>query len=66
MANNTVKIGDFGISKVILTSKTKASCAGTPMFLAPEQLLNQDYDTKADIWQVGCAIYWMACLEPPF
>jgi serine/threonine protein kinase len=68
MADNKVKIGDFGVSVKMLTlGKRKAeSVAGTPLFLSPEQVQGQRYDFKADIWQVGTAIYNLVCLEPPF
>lgn len=41
MANSTIKIGDFGVSvKMLAILKSKAeSVAGTPIYLAPEQVL---------------------------
>ncbi len=30
---------------------------GTPMFFAPEILLNQPYDYKVDIWSLGVITY---------
>ena len=39
---------------------------GTPYYCAPEVWLNQPYDFKSDIWSLGCVIYEMACLRPPF
>jgi serine/threonine protein kinase len=64
--NKIVKIGDFGVSKVLMNNKriVPSSSAGTPAYMAPEQI--QAYDLKADIWQVGCSIYHLACLETPF
>jgi len=39
---------------------------GTPLYLAPELVKSQPYDHKIDIWAVGCALYHLAVLEPPF
>jgi len=34
--------------------------------MAPEQIQQKAYDLKADIWQAGCCIYHLACLDTPF
>ena len=39
---------------------------GTPYYMSPEQLNEQEYDEKSDIWSLGCIIYEMATLRPPF
>jgi serine/threonine protein kinase len=39
---------------------------GTPLYMAPEIWHNQPYRTAADIWSLGCTIYQMAALKPPF
>ena len=28
--------------------------------------LSQPFDFKVDIWALGCLLYYMACLQPPF
>jgi NIMA (never in mitosis gene a)-related kinase len=63
----TIKLGDMGVSKVapmgLLAQGTRV---GTPLYLAPELVQAQPYDHKIDIWATGCALYHLACLEPPF
>lgn len=65
-SKNLVKIGDFGISK-ILNSKSKASTVvGTPNYLSPELCQGLAYNQKSDIWSLGCILYEMCCLKPAF
>ena len=60
-------MGDLGVAKCqqigLLQHGTRV---GTPLYLAPELVKAQFYDHKVDIWSIGCALYHMACLEPPF
>eukprot|EP00041_Stephanoeca_diplocostata_P037621 m.1430622 g.1430622 ORF g.1430622 m.1430622 type:complete len:489 (+) comp25074_c0_seq11:581-2047(+) len=61
-----VKIGDFGISKV-LSSKSKANTVvGTPCYISPELCEGKPYDEKSDIWALGCVLYEMASLRKAF
>jgi len=39
---------------------------GTPLYTSPEVLKRQPFDFKVDMWALGCLLYYMACLEPPF
>lgn len=39
---------------------------GTPLYLSPELIKQQPYDFKVDIWAMGCVLYHVACLQPPF
>jgi len=39
---------------------------GTPYYMAPEQVNELPYNEKCDIWSMGCLIYEMATLAPPF
>lgn len=64
---NTIKIGDFGISKELSTMNDLAqtSC-GTPYFMPPEVCKGEKYGEKADIWAIGCILYELAVLKKPF
>jgi NIMA (never in mitosis gene a)-related kinase len=39
---------------------------GTLIYTCPEIVENKPYSEKADIWAVGCILYELACLKPPF
>lgn len=66
-STNQVKIGDFGISKVLEnTSDFAKTSLGTPYYLSPEICMGQKYDYKSDAWMVGCILYEMCTLRRPF
>jgi len=62
----TVKLGDFGIAKMIEGTGQANSTVGTPSYLSPEMCKNNPYGMKADVWSLGVAWYEMACLKVPF
>ncbi|KAJ2946912.1 hypothetical protein O0L34_g16253 [Tuta absoluta] len=55
----TVKIGDFGISKMLASAKKTSTVIGTPYYLAPELCEGKPYDMKSDVWALGCLLYEM-------
>ena len=63
--DGTVKLGDLNVSKVakkgLLHTQT-----GTPYYASPEVWKDRPYDNKSDIWSLGCVLYEMATLNPPF
>ncbi|CAG4937365.1 unnamed protein product [Colias eurytheme] len=61
-----VKIGDFGISKMLASAKKTATVIGTPYYLAPELCEGKLYDTKSDIWALGCLLYEMCTHKRAF
>ncbi|KAK2963667.1 putative G2-specific protein kinase nimA [Blattamonas nauphoetae] len=62
-----VKLGDFGISKVLsATCEMAKTCIGTPYYMSPELAANRPYNAKSDIWAVGCVLYEMVCLRHAF
>lgn len=62
----TVKLGDFGIAKMIEGTGQANSTVGTPSYLSPEMCKNNPYGMKADVWSLGVAWYEMVCLKVPF
>mmetsp|Transcript_30055 Transcript_30055/g.65709 ORF Transcript_30055/g.65709 Transcript_30055/m.65709 type:complete len:214 (+) Transcript_30055:2-643(+) len=53
-------IVDLGTAKLVV-DKT-STFAGTPIFMAPEQLSLEPYSMAADVWSIGCTIYF-ACMQ---
>lgn len=52
--NNNVKIGDFGLSRVMGQESIYAyTRVGTPYYMSPEQVNAKKYDDKSDIWSLG-------------
>ncbi len=66
-ATNQVKLGDFGIARVLENTMDKAqTVAGTPYFMSPEVCENKPYGSESDIWALGCILYEMCTLRHPF
>ena len=66
-AENNVKLGDFGLSRVLSNSNSFAiSNVGTPYYMSPEQIEELQYNEKSDIWSLGCFLYEISALSPPF
>lgn len=62
-----IKIGDFGISKVLeATCEMARTKVGTPYYLSPEICLGRRYDHKSDIWSLGVLLYELTTLRYPF
>lgn len=62
--NNTVRIGDFGLAKMIKKNKyAKMSIVGTDCYMAPEVIKGQEYGRSADIWCFGCVIHELETLN---
>lgn len=65
--HDNVKLGDFGLSKVLESSSRYAETnVGTPYYMSPEQINEERYNNKSDIWSLGCIIYETCALKPPF
>eukprot|EP00347_Sterkiella_histriomuscorum_P015900 403355258 len=52
-----IKLADFGFAKNMTDSKEMTSSFGTPIYMAPEVMNRQPYDSKADIWSLGITMY---------
>ena len=62
-----IKVGDFGISRVLQFTQDLAQTAvGTPLYVAPEVVKGVGYDSKADVWSMGCTFYEILTFSPPF
>jgi NIMA (never in mitosis gene a)-related kinase len=64
---NNIKLGDFGLSRVLSNESVFAiSHVGTPYYMSPEQIDDLQYNEKSDIWSLGCFLYEITTLNPPF
>ena len=55
-----IQLGDFGFSKKFIELQLKdTKRVGTPLYLPPELINNENYDEKIDIWGLGCVLYHM-------
>jgi NIMA (never in mitosis gene a)-related kinase len=65
--NNIVKLGDFGIARVLSkTSELASTIVGTPYYLSPEIIENKPYNFKSDIWSLGILLYEIMARKQPF
>ena len=65
MKNGLIKIGDLNVSKLSKIGSANTH-TGTPYYSSPEIWIDKPYNNKTDIWSVGCIIYEMCNLNPPF
>lgn len=63
--SGNAKLGDLNVSKIakmgILQTQT-----GTPYYASPEVWQDKPYDKRSDIWSLGCVLYELTALNPPF
>jgi NIMA (never in mitosis gene a)-related kinase len=60
------KLGDMNVSKVANKKGLNYTQTGTPYYASPEVWRDEAYDAKSDIWSLGCVLYEMVALKPPF
>uniref|UniRef100_A0A8C6P0P4 Serine/threonine-protein kinase Nek2 n=1 Tax=Nothobranchius furzeri TaxID=105023 RepID=A0A8C6P0P4_NOTFU len=62
-----VKLGDFGLARILNHDTSFAKTfVGTPYYMSPEQINRMSYNEKSDIWSLGCLLYELCALLPPF
>ncbi|XP_033932053.1 serine/threonine-protein kinase Nek2 [Pseudochaenichthys georgianus] len=62
-----VKLGDFGLARILNHDTSFAKTfVGTPYYMSPEQIDRMSYNEKSDIWSLGCLLYELCALSPPF
>lgn len=67
LSDGKFKLGDFGLAKSLEHEiEFATTCVGTPYYMSPEILLDKPYTPLCDIWSLGCVIYELCALHPPF
>ncbi|KAM9435787.1 LOW QUALITY PROTEIN: serine/threonine-protein kinase Nek2 [Clarias gariepinus] len=63
-AKQNIKLGDFGLAQILKHNTSFAK--NTPYYASPEQMNRMSYKEKLDIWSLGCLLYELCALSPPF
>lgn len=65
ISEGVYKLGDLNVSKIMKQSLAYTQ-TGTPYYASPEVWNDKPYELKSDIWSLGCIIYQLCSLRPPF
>lgn len=57
LQGHTLKLADFGFALHLREDQKKTSIRGSPLYMAPEMVLERKYDAKVDLWSVGIILY---------
>ncbi|KAK6200898.1 G2-specific serine/threonine protein kinase [Scheffersomyces amazonensis] len=66
-SGKSIKLGDFGLAKMLTSNNDFAKTyVGTPYYMSPEVLMDNPYSPVCDIWSLGCVLFELCTLQPPF
>lgn len=61
-----LKIADFGLCRYLSPDEQARIVCGSPLYMAPEVLQFQEYDSKVDMWSTGAILFELLNGHPPF
>ena len=64
--NNTIKISDFGFAKSFEKNELITTFCGSPLYMAPEIILNREYTYLSDVWSLGVVLYELLVKKHPY
>lgn len=62
----TLKIIDFGLSKILPVNEITNEPYGSLSYKAPELIMHKDYNHKVDVWSLGITLYYITYKMLPF
>ena len=69
-ATGTLKVMDFGVARLIQRTSNNLTqvgmVVGTPTYMSPEQLLDENVDARSDLYAAGIVLYECLIGQPPF
>ena len=66
MQDLIIKLTDFGFASYFDEKKKLKEVLGSPIYMPPEIVKNEAYNSKVDVWSAGVVTYVLLCGKPPF
>jgi serine/threonine protein kinase len=66
VSGTNIKVTDFGAAYLLHAKETHALDIGSPLYMSPEQVLNQPLDHHSDMFALGVVLYELFTGQRPF